>query len=208
MKYISIVNYGAGNLRSLQKAFDHLGFNSIITEDKEKIKKSSALVMPGVGAFGYAMKYLKDLKLIPTIKDFILSGKPFLGICLGLQMLFKKSEEDKKVYGLDIIKGEVLRFKMKNYKIPHMGWNTVIGVKNNDLLNIRNNSFFYFVHSYYCNVYDKDCTFGYTDYGTKFISVLHKNNIYGTQFHPEKSGENGLSILKVFGGLSVNHTSS
>lgn len=209
MQFISIINYGAGNIKSLQKAFDFLKFNSIITEDKDKIKKSSGLILPGVGAFGYAIKYLKSLKLLTIIKDFIFSGKPFLGICLGMQMMFKDSEEDKNVQGLDILEGEVVRFKIKNKKIPHMGWNTVEKIRENNLiLNIKNNSFFYFVHSYYCKVYNKAIISGITDYGIKFVSILNKGNIYCTQFHPEKSGKNGLLILKSFGDLCVNNTGS
>ncbi len=203
---IAVIDYGMGNLRSVQKALELVGAKTKVTADPEDLKKCGKLVFPGVGAFGSAMKELKKLKLVGPIKEAIAEGKPFLGLCLGLQLLFDKSEEDPGVKGLSILKGESKRFKCKAQalKVPHMGWNCVkknskFEIRNSKLLDgVPNNAYMYFVHSYYVKPKDKGVILTTTDYGIDFVSGVCKDNVYGFQFHPEKSQEVGLKILKNF----------
>jgi glutamine amidotransferase len=204
---IVIVDYGMGNLRSVQKAFQKVGQEALITSDPDKVLQALKVVLPGVGAFGNCMTNLKERHLIDPIYRFIETGNPFLGICLGLQLLFTESEEGG-VKGLDIVKGRVKRFDFRNkgLKVPHMGWNN-IKIKNKKskiksiLGGVPDGSYFYFVHSYYVEPDDKSVITATTEYGLEFASIVSKDNIYGTQFHPEKSQELGLKILKNFGEL-------
>ena len=208
---IAIVDYGMGNLRSVQKAFEKLKFDALITRKQKKIENAKAIVLPGVGAFKDCMNNLENLKLVNPIVEGIKKGKPFLGICLGLQLLFSESEEFGLHKGLDIIKGRVVRFPTdlsalkgdkERLKIPHMGWNRINVLKKTPIYDgINDGSFFYFVHSYYVVPEEIGVTASETDYGIKFVSSIWKDNIFATQFHPEKSQKSGLRILENFGKL-------
>ncbi|MEK6600188.1 MAG: imidazole glycerol phosphate synthase subunit HisH [Deltaproteobacteria bacterium] len=202
---IAIIDYDMGNLRSVQKGFERVGHNCIITRNPEDISNASHVVLPGVGAFKNCMDNLKNYGLIEPILNAIKSGKPFLGICLGLQLLFSESEEFGKHKGLDVIKGKVVRFPSEHpvpLKIPHMGWND-IKIKNRPavLKDIPDGSYFYFVHSYYVAPEDADIIATTTFYGIDFASSIWKDNIFACQFHPEKSQKTGLKILKNFGDM-------
>ncbi|MFA5779640.1 MAG: imidazole glycerol phosphate synthase subunit HisH [Elusimicrobiota bacterium] len=198
---ITIIDYGMGNLRSVQKAFEYIGKKAVITSDRKKILKASLVVLPGVGSFSAAMTNLKKLNLIETVKNIISDGKPFLGLCLGMQILFEKSEEGN-CRGLGIFHGKVRKFSYKhNLKIPHMGWNTVKQLKMKNKKNkifdgVTDNSYFYFVHSFYVAPKDKKIIATTTNYGINFASSVFCKNIFATQFHPEKSQKNGLKLLK------------
>jgi len=203
---IAILDYDMGNLRSVSKALEHVGSEVLVTNNPKDLKNASALVVPGVGAFGDCVKTLTNCRLIDAIKDFIASGRPYLGLCLGMQILLEASEEAPGINGLGIIKGKVKRFSTQmELKIPHMGWNKikVITPHSRDTLfqSIPNNSYMYFVHSYYADPEDKSVIGTETDYGITFCSAICKDNIFATQFHPEKSQHLGLQILKNFGGL-------
>ena len=201
---ITIVDYGMGNLRSVHKALEKVGVKAIITSNPEEVVGASKVVLPGVGAFGECMTNLKKRNLIDAIYEFMESGKPFLGICLGLQLLFTESEEGG-VRGLNIVEGGVKRFDLSDnrLKVPHMGWNQIkVKEENKDILNgIPDGSYFYFVHSYYVKPDGESMVVATTDYGLEFASLIHRDNIYGVQFHPEKSQELGLKLLKNFGEL-------
>ncbi len=201
---IAIIDYRMGNLRSVAKAFESLGALVEVTSSLSKLRKAKALVLPGVGAFSAGMSNLRKMKLIPEIKNAVKEGKPFLGICLGLQLLFTESQEHGRHLGLDVIPGKVVRFK-SNLKIPHMGWNTIkkvksekLKVKNDILKTIPDDAYFYFVHSYYVKPKNRNVVVATSDYGQKFTCVVAKDNIYGIQFHPEKSSKLGLKILENF----------
>lgn len=194
---IAVIDYGMGNLMSVWKAVEHLGFRCIVTSKKEEINSASHLILPGVGAFRDAMKNLKERDLIDTIIDnCVKNGKPLLGICLGMQVLFEESEEFGIHKGFGILRGRVVRFNL-NLKVPHMGWNTVKLRKNTPLID-RDEQFFYFVHSYYVVPADKSIITGTTEYGINFASCINSGNIFATQFHPEKSERQGLQLLKNF----------
>lgn len=197
---IALVDYGMGNIRSVSKAIEAAGGEITITQNLEEIKKSKAIVLPGVGAFRDCMANLNELGLLDVVKEEILRGKPYLGICLGMQILFTESEEFGICKGLDIMKGKVIRFSLpKEYKIPHMGWNRVKFMKKNKLLSdVPDSSYFYFVHSYYVVPDEKVVVGGVTDYGVEFTSMVIYENIFATQFHPEKSQKMGLKLLKNF----------
>ena len=200
---IAVIDYGMGNLRSVEKALQIVGAKTKVTSRAADLKKASHVVFPGVGAFGDAMRELKARRLIAPIKDAIASGKPFLGLCLGLQLLFEKSEEAPGVKGLCVLKGDVRRFKGQGLKVPHMGWNQIRSTKyevlsTKILKGIRNNAYMYFVHSYYVKPKDKSVILTTTDYGMNFVSGIAKDNIYGLQFHPEKSQAVGLRMLRNF----------
>jgi len=209
---IAVIDYGMGNLRSVQKALEVAGAKAKVTSDSNDLKRCDKIVFPGVGAFGEAMKELKRLKLAGPIKGAIAEGKPFLGLCLGLQLLFEKSEEAPGVKGLCVLKGESKRFNFTKYeirttndafKVPHMGWNNIVKsekrkVKSEILKNVPDGAYMYFVHSYYVKPKDKNVILTTTDYGIDFVSGICKENIYGFQFHPEKSQELGLKILRNF----------
>jgi len=202
---IAIVDYGMGNLRSVSKAFQSQQFPAIVTRDPDDISKASGLVLPGVGAFGDCVKNLEEYGLIDPIKGYIDSGRPFLGICLGLQVLFDESEEAPGVKGLGLIKGKVVKFpdfKKEGLKVPHMGWNQVTIKKDIPILEgVPQNSWFYFVHSYYPVPEDDSVSAVKTTYGFEFTAAVAKDNIFASQFHPEKSSTLGLKILQNFSAL-------
>ncbi|EKD26233.1 MAG: hypothetical protein ACD_79C01302G0014 [uncultured bacterium] len=205
---ISIIDYQMSNLQSLENAIIALGNKTIITSDCNVILKSDAVILPGVGAFGKAIDNLKKLDLINPINDFIQSGKPFLGVCLGMQLLFSESEEYGYYKGLNIIRGKVKkipqRFRENILKVPHVGWNSIFNEQNekwfhSPLKDIKQNEYVYFVHSYYVNPENEEYVLSFTDYnGFLFCSGIQKNNVYGFQFHPEKSGVQGVNILRNF----------
>jgi glutamine amidotransferase len=196
---IAIVDYGMGNLKSVEKGFKKVGIDARVTADPKVIDSAGAIVLPGVGAFRDCVRNLKDLSLTDTIAKSIQKGKPYLGICLGLQVLFSESEEFGTCRGLDIFRGRVVRFRIKE-KVPHMGWNNVHVLRRPPIFGeIADNSFFYFVHSFYIVPDDTDIVAGTTDYGVNFTSMIWKDNVFATQFHPEKSQGLGLKVLKGFG---------
>ncbi len=197
---IALVDYGMGNIRSVSKAIEAAGGEIIITQNPEEIKKSKAIVLPGVGAFRDCMANLNELGILDVVKEEILKGKPYLGICLGMQILFTESEEFGICKGLDILKGKVIRFSLpKEYKIPHMGWNRVkFIIKSKFLSEVPDSSYFYFVHSYYVLPEERRVIAGVTDYGVEFTSMVIYENIFATQFHPEKSQKMGLKLIKNF----------
>ena len=201
---IAIIDYGMGNIHSVQKALESMGAKTIVTNKPDEIKASDKAVLPGVGAFNDAMQELKTQNLISALNEHIKSKKIFLGICLGMQLLFEKSEEARKSKGLGILKGIVKRFENKdNLKVPHMGWNQ-LKVKNSAcplLKDLADNSYVYFCHSYYPQPKNEGIIATTTDYGIDFTSVLWQDNIYGVQFHPEKSQQVGLKILRNFVNL-------
>lgn len=199
---IAIVDYGMGNLRSVEKGFKKVNIDTVVTSDPKVIDNAGAVVLPGVGAFRDCIRNLTDLSLTESIVRSIKKGKPYLGICLGLQVLFSESEEFGTCKGLDVFKGKVVKFQFKEFegKVPHMGWNNVnIATPPPILSEIPDNSFFYFVHSFYVVPEDRGIIAATTDYGLTFTSMIWKDNIFATQFHPEKSQELGLKILKGFG---------
>ena len=196
---IAVIDYGMGNLRSVHKALEVVGGNAKITSRLKDLKNAAKLVFPGVGAFGEAMKELKCLNLIQPIKDAINEGKYFLGLCLGLQLLFERSDEAPGVKGLSVLKGEVKRFDftIRSLKVPHMGWNNI--AQNSKILkDVPDGPYMYFVHSYYVVPKEQDIILTTTKYGIEFASGIQKDNIYGLQFHPEKSQDLGLKILTNF----------
>ena len=195
-----IVDYGMANLRSVQKAFEKLGHSAMITSDLNLISEADKLVLPGVGAFRDAIAKLNETGLAEPICHHIRAGKPFLGICLGLQLLFTKSYEDGEYAGLNLIPGEVVRFPtIPGLKVPHMGWNQLkIKRSSPALREVPDGSSVYFVHSYYVVPKDSDLIAAETDYPTPFTSAIWRDNIFATQFHPEKSQTVGLSMLKGF----------
>ena len=197
-----------GNLRSVQKGFEAVGAKAIVTSDSKKILSARSVVLPGVGAFKACMDNLEKFDLIDTVKQSVQSGKPFLGICLGLQLLFSQAEEFGSVAGLGILKGKVVGFKDSPnsgdpLKIPHMGWNNVEVKPSHPLFDsVPNQSYFYFVHSYYVVPEDRATVATTTNYGIEFVSGIHHENIHAFQFHPEKSQQLGLTVLKNFSRLS------
>lgn len=202
---IAIIDYGAGNLQSVKKAFDFIGAESVITDNPETINACDKILLPGVGSFGDAMASMRAKNLVETVKQNALSGKAFLGICLGLQLLFEESEESPNVKGLGIFKGKIRRFPSDmGLKIPHIGWNS-LEIKQKDTLfkGIPENSYVYFVHSYYLEAKDLTDVATVTNYGIDFHSAVGKGNIFATQFHPEKSGDVGLQILRNFASMEV-----
>ncbi len=199
---IAIIDYGAGNLQSVKKALDFIGAQNIISSDCAEIESADAVILPGVGSFGDAAQCLRSSGLEEAVKAFALSKKPFLGICLGLHLLFERSEESPEAKGLGLLKGEIKRFPNDlGLKIPHIGWNS-IDIKNGGKLfsDVPQNSYVYFVHSYYLNAENENEVGTQTNYGIDFHSAVSvpEINLYATQFHPEKSGEVGLRILRNF----------
>ena len=201
---IAIIDYDAGNLNSVQKAFQFLGEEAVITRDPEVIRSASHVVLPGVGAFADAMDNLQRYELVDVVREAAFSGKPFLGICLGLQLLFDSSEESPGVKGLSILPGKILRIPdAEGLKIPHMGWNGIKTVNTNPLTKgIGDGSCFYFVHSYMGMCRKPSQLYAVTEYGEPVTAIVGEGNVYGTQFHPEKSGEAGLHLLKNFVSLA------
>lgn len=197
---IALIDYGAGNLKSVQKAFAHLGEPVTLTADKDVILTADAAILPGVGAFGDAMKSLEERGLPQVIRSFVDTGRPFLGICLGLQLLFEESEETPGVKGLGILKGTVRRFPEEiRLKIPHIGFNSVTYRKDSRLFaGLSGEPYYYFVHSYYCFAEDRLVSAAMANYGIDFDAAVEKDNLFAAQFHPEKSGRTGLGTLENF----------
>jgi imidazole glycerol-phosphate synthase subunit HisH len=199
---IAIIDYDMGNLRSVAKAFEKIGASAAPTRDPVAISSASHIVLPGVGAFKDCMRNLEEYGLIEPLLKGISSGKPFLGICLGLQLLFDESMEFGPHKGLGVIKGKVVRFPEKGLKVPHMGWNGARRKKDSPLFKgIEDDSYLYFVHSYYAVPEDPSVTLTSTEYGVEFTSSVEKDNVMACQFHPEKSQRVGLRILKNFSVL-------
>ncbi len=200
---IAIIDYGAGNLRSVEKALEHLGFNAGITSEPTEILNSDKIILPGVGAFGVCMEAIKNARLDDCIREAVARNKPFLGICLGLQLLFDESRESPGAKGLSIFEGGNKRIRAaEGLKIPHMGWNSITYDKDCPIFDgIGDEPYMYFVHSYHIAPKDESIVCAHTEYGSEIPVAVHKNNIFATQFHPEKSGDTGLVILKNFGNL-------
>lgn len=207
---IAIVDYGMGNLRSVHKAVERAGYEARISADPQEVLDASKIILPGVGAFRDCMRNLEEFNLLQPVIRSIEAGKPFLGICLGLQLLFEESDEFGRHKGMGVLPGKVTRFPEgiqdpdtgQPYPIPHMGWNTIQIKKDTPLFaGIENGSFFYFVHSYYALPHDPQDIAATTPYGIEFASAVQRDNIYAVQFHPEKSQEKGLRLLRNFGGL-------
>lgn len=200
---IAIIDYDAGNIKSVEKAMSYLGQEAVITRDRDVINASDKVILPGVGAFGDAMQKIKEYHLTNVIYDVIEQKKPFLGICLGLQLLFETSEESEGVAGLGVLKGDIVRIPAKEgLKIPHMGWNT-IQVKENATLfqGISKDAYVYFVHSYYLKAKEIDDVAATTFYSTEIHAAVEHEKVFACQFHPEKSGTVGLKILENFVSL-------
>lgn len=201
MAVVTIVDYGMGNLRSVQKAFEHLGASARVTSSPAAVRRAGALVLPGVGAFGDAMRELRRRHLVEPILERIRAGVPFLGLCLGLQLLFETSEEAPGVKGLGVLRGRVRRIPRRpaSLKVPHMGWNQLERTNGSVLLRgVRDGDFVYFVHSYYADASDPGVVAAWTTYGCRFPSVVTAGHVAATQFHPEKSQKVGAMILKNF----------
>lgn len=210
---IAIVDYQMGNLRSVQKAFESQGFNAVVTDDVGVMMNARGVVLPGVGAFGDCCRELKSRRLIDPLLEWIDSGRPFLGICLGLQVLLTISEESGKMHGLDVIPGRVRKFAVGDLKVPHMGWNRVHYASGDPedgarrvcpiFEGIPDGTFFYFVHSYYVDPEDRTVVEGSTEYGITFASAIWRDNVFAMQFHPEKSQHAGLKLIENFGKLTT-----
>lgn len=200
---IAIIDYDAGNIKSVEKAFQYIGEETIVTRDREEILGADKVVLPGVGAFGDAMNKLVDYNLVDTIKEVVDKKIPFLGICLGLQLLFESSDETPGVKGLGILPGKILRIPDKQgVKIPHIGWNSLELTNNGRLFKgIDEQAYVYFVHSYYLKSDDESIVKASTEYATHIHASVEKDNVFACQFHPEKSGDVGLQILKNFAEL-------
>jgi len=201
---IAIIDYGIGNLRSVEKALQHVGANVRLTGDIAQIRAARGVVLPGVGAFGDCMSQLEQHGFVPVVKDLVAAGVPLLGICVGLQLLFEESEEMGRFPGLGLLPGRVRRFR-GDLKVPHIGWNQVHCIRANPLLaGMPQDSFAYFVHSYYVDPADDSDVLAVTDYGGPYASVVGRGQLFGVQFHPEKSQEVGLTILRNFSALVEN----
>jgi glutamine amidotransferase len=205
MSSIAIIDYQMGNLRSVQKGFEKVGHEAVITSDPRELAAAEQIVLPGVGAFGDAIAELKRRDLIGPIKDAIAEGKPFLGICLGLQLLFDVGYEGGEFEGLGILRGKCVRFELpRELKVPHMGWNQGRFLKPAPILaGLASGTYFYFVHSYYVVPEDREVIAIETDYGHPFCAAVWQGNLFATQFHPEKSQADGLRILKNFAELKA-----
>ncbi|MEO1528783.1 MAG: imidazole glycerol phosphate synthase subunit HisH [Planctomycetota bacterium] len=201
---ITIVDYQMGNLRSVQKAVERVGGEARISSDPTEVASADALILPGVGAFGDAMAEINRRDLAQPLRDFVQTGRPFLGICLGLQLLFDQGYEHGTHQGLGILPGEVVRFELPaEFKVPHMGWNTVKQTAPSPILNdVVDGAHFYFVHSFYVVPADTSVTSLTCDYGLEFCAMVTRDNLFATQFHPEKSQANGLRLLGAFHQLT------
>ena len=198
---IVIIDYGVGNLRSVYNALTRLGFTVSVSDSPKDINDSRGIILPGVGAYRDAMKSLEDRGLVDCIKENVSEGKPILGICLGMQLLYEKSYEDGVWNGLGLLKGEIVRFD-NSVKVPHMGWNKLYeGTADPIGSQVSNDEYVYFVHSYYLKTNNPKEVIFWTNYGVDVPAVVRQNNIIGMQFHPEKSGNTGLKLLKNFGEL-------
>jgi glutamine amidotransferase len=198
---IAIVDYGMGNLRSVQKALEQVGETAIVTSNPSEVEAAEGMILPGVGAFGDAMFHLKQMGLLDVVKKLVKQGKPVLGICLGMQLLFSTSEEHGRHVGLNLIPGHVKRFK-GNFKIPQVGWNSLHLHKSHPLLEgVRENDFVYYVHSYLADPVDRNVILASSDYHGEVPGVVGYKNVFGIQFHPEKSSAVGLRMLANFGRM-------
>jgi glutamine amidotransferase len=203
---IAVVDYGAGNIRSVERALAHAGADVLITDDPEWIARAPGLVLPGVGAAADTMKNLRERGVVEPVMDYIASGRPFLGVCMGLQALFEWSEEDGRQECLGLIPGYVTKFAGEGLKVPHMGWNTVDWTRAHRITEgIPSGSYFYFVHSFHPVLHDPSWALGETEYGVGFPSVCAKDNVVATQFHPEKSGDRGLRLYANFVAWVSSH---
>lgn len=203
---IVIIDYGMGNLKSVSNALNHLNIENKISDDINEIRNADGLILPGVGAFPDAMETIEEKGLDKVIKEEVQKGKPLLGICLGMQLLFEKSYEGVEKNGLGLIKGNIVKMnedKENSIKIPHIGWNNLVYNKKHSIINnIEEGKFVYYVHSYYAQSYNDEDLIAYSEYGdNKIPGLVSHNNVIGAQFHPEKSGEYGLEMLKNFGEL-------
>lgn len=201
---IAIIDYGAGNLQSVIKAFEFIGCRVQVIRDPQELEKADAAILPGVGSFGDAMNSLTARGFVSPVREFIRTGKPFLGICLGLQLLFESSEESPGVEGLGILKGKILRIpSAPGLKIPHIGWNSLAYQGNPSLLfqGLSQNPYVYFVHSYYLQAQDPGVVIATAEYGVTIHAAVQKGSLFACQFHPEKSGSEGLQMLRNFAAL-------
>lgn len=197
---IAIIDYGAGNIQSVAKALTHIGCDCLVTRNKDEILKADGAVLPGVGSFGDTVDSLNKYGIKDAIKEYIASGKPFLGICLGMQLLFPASGESPEAEGLGIYEGSITRIPNgEGLKIPHMGWNSLdINPESRLFKGIGKNPYVYFVHSYFLHAADRELVAATTEYGVTIDAAVERGNVFATQFHPEKSGETGLQILRNF----------
>ncbi len=202
MSDVVIIDYGVGNLRSIEKAFATTGAKALVSGDQKVLMEAGALVLPGVGAFRACMRALQDRGLDQLVIEQAKNGKPILGVCVGMQMLFEKSEEFGTTRGLGLLRGSVQRFS-EDLVVPHVGWNQVRQTQSHSLLSgIEDDAFFYFVHSYFCAAEEPTIVVAETDYGSTYPSIVAKENVAGVQFHPEKSQKAGLQLLRNFAGMS------
>lgn len=202
MSQVAIIDYGVGNLRSVEKAFAATDCDAIVSSDEKNLRTAERLVLPGVGAFGACMKALSERGFDRLVRERVEEGTPLLGVCVGMQLLFEESDEFGATPGLGLLPGRVRRFG-DELVVPHVGWNRIDQVCENPMFEgVANGSFFYFVHSYYCEPADKSVVAGETEYGVRYASVVAKANICGVQFHPEKSQDAGLRLLKNFARLN------
>ena len=197
---IAVIDYGMGNLRSVEKACIHAGFDACVTDSPRKIDDATHVILPGVGAVGDALQRLREKGLFDCASAQAKKGKPFLGICLGMQMLFTKSFEFGEHDCLGLVPGRVVPFQIEE-RVPHIVWNDIKVHQRNPLLDGRNGEYVYFVHSYYADSVPEEYVIATSFYGHEFVAAVGRDNVFGTQFHPEKSGDTGLAILKNFGGL-------
>lgn len=196
---IVVIDYDAGNLRSVERALAHVGADPYVTSDPGALADAAGVVVPGVGAASDTMSNLESRGLVGPLREYIASGRPFLGVCMGLQALFDTSEEGNGQECLGIIPGSVRHFRLEGLKVPHMGWNTVTWLREHPITEgIPSGSYFYFVHSFYPSPTDPDVALGETEYGRTFPSVVARDNLVATQFHPEKSADDGLRLYKNF----------
>ena len=206
---IAIIDYGMGNLASVSNAFTKIGYDNMITQDPEKILAADKVVLPGVGAFADAIKNIRNLGIDQTIHELVRRNTPLLGVCLGYQLLFSESTEDGLHKGLDVIAGRVEKLQLPvTFKVPHMGWNN-IDIKPGSKLfaDIPQSSWFYFVHSYHVIPEDDAVMAATTDYGIKIVCAVERNNLVASQFHPEKSSDIGLQVLRNFGAMKNDNIS-
>ena len=199
---IAIIDYGVGNLHNLKNAFDFQGLEAEIAADPARLEQASHVVLPGVGAFRPAMECLRQANMEQAVRQSVASGKPFLGICVGMELMFEESEEDGLHEGLGLIGGRVVRFAAAGCKIPQIGWNQVSFQREDPLLQeVPDGSYFYFVHSYHAILNDQGDALGLSDYGATFPAIVQRGNMWGMQFHPEKSQNPGLRLLRNFADL-------
>jgi glutamine amidotransferase len=201
-KQVAIIDYGVGNLRSVEKAFAATGCEAVVSGEESVLRAAQKLVLPGVGAFGACMRALSERGFDGVVRERVEVGTPLLGVCVGMQMLFEESDEFGATRGLGLLRGRVRRFS-DELVVPHVGWNRIDQIRENPLFTgVPNRSFFYFVHSYYCEPVDAGVIAGETEYGLRYASIVAKDNICGVQFHPEKSQDAGLRLLKNFARLN------